>query len=194
VWLTPTPAGREVTVPWTHPTGQWMVTTHWALIRGRAVIVGLDIRSFREMGVSDDPAEDRVPVGDDLTEVTQRVLRELPISKIRDAARADMLRDAEVLSRVLPDDTVYVERSEVLTAKGEPRKRRPKASEALLRHVAALYAEAAARGDKHPSKYVERELRKAGEPRLSTNGGRVLVRQWIRRARERGFLTIPPAR
>jgi len=58
--------------------------------------------------------------------------------------------------------------------------------------VAALYMQAVRSGDKAPAKYVEDQLRAKGEQRLSVkpSSARVLVRQWIRRARERGYL--PP--
>jgi hypothetical protein len=82
------------------------------------------------------------------------------------------------------------ERRSMLTAKGEPRKRRPPADDDHLRRVADLYTAAYGSGSKSPAKDVEEELRRLGEPRLSTKGSRVQVRQWIRRARERGYITI----
>jgi hypothetical protein len=137
-------------------------------------------------------------------------LRGIPISQIREETRAEL---ADVIGRLAtrltdlgygdlnPDDPAAAgldqwldKQLTTLTTKGEPRKRRPAATEALLRHVAALYEHAVSHGDKTPVKYVEEHLRAAGEPRLSAVGGRVQVRQWVRRARERGYLTVPPTR
>jgi hypothetical protein len=189
----------EVAIRWPGPDGPWLITTHWATMDGRLAIVGLDVRSYHE----------GQPVGDRLAEVTQPVLRGISITKIREHAREILIRShpSPLLFRPIPPDGVgpdilkdpdaaeaiagwLDERLSLLTAKGEPRKRRPPAGEELLRHVAALYAYADGSGDKAPAKYVADQLREAGEPRLSTQGGRVLVRQWIRRARERGYL--PP--
>jgi len=185
--------------------GPWVVTAHWAKVNERAVIVGLDIRSFDHLDA---------PIGDDLAEVTQRVLRGIPISQIRETTRdqviaAHMMPSLAIHSAPLvdgakapadsmhPEDVAAIDQQateayRALTAKGQPRKRRPPATEALLRTVAELYTHAVTSGDKMPAKYVEAQLRAAGEPRLSTKGGRVQVRQWVRRARERGYLTIPP--
>jgi hypothetical protein len=177
------------------------------------VIVGLDIRSFIDAAIDlGDGIVMRLPVGDHPDEVTQRILRGIPISTIRDRARQEMIDAASLASLAVksvplepeapepdPEEVAAVdewaaERISMLTAKGEPRKRRPPATEDLLRHVAALYTEAVGQGDTMPAKYVEDHLRAAGEERLSTAGARVQVRQWIRRARERRYLTIPPRR
>jgi hypothetical protein len=178
--------------------GPWWITAHWAQVDGRPAIVGLDIRSYFETSIDDGDVV-RTPVGDKLAEVTQRVLRGISISAVRDATRQQLL-DSVSFTATLPAEDVAeladrgywaAERLTALTAKGEPRKRRPAANDELLRHVAALYAYAVGSGDKAPAKYVEDQLRADGEPRLSTAGGRVLVRQWIRRARERGYLDHP---
>ena len=77
-----------------------------------------------------------------------------------------------------------------LTKGGSPRKRRPAASGDLLAQVAAYYNEAVALGSKTPVKYAEDRLRAAGAP-VSSRGGRVQVRKWVQRARQKGL--IPPA-
>lgn len=189
---------------------------HWANVDGRAVIVGLDVRSFTD--VFSDVYPGPVPVGEELAEVSQRVIRGIPISRIRDLTREQLIdaawesmlaiRSAPLkpdgsapdesdfpVNLMSPDETVAhdqhaTEQISMLTAKGEPRKRLPPATEELLRRVAGLYTRAVASGDKAPAKYVEEKLREAGEPRLSSKGSRVQVRQWIRRARERGYLTV----
>jgi hypothetical protein len=191
-------------VRWPDDEGPWLIAAHWAKVEGRPVIVGLDIRSYADEHCV------RYPVGDDLAEVTQRVLRGIPISAIRDATREQLIRNSEYLALGLfsvplnsdeeppiarhPELMEHAKRAaealSMLTAKGEPRKRRQAASDELLRRVAALYAYAVGSGDKAPARYVEQQLRAAGEPRLSFDGdsARVLVRQWIRRARDRGYL------
>jgi hypothetical protein len=189
----------EASVRWPDETGPWLIATHWAQVEGRAMIVGLDVRSFYDKELKDGSLV-RVPVGGQWAEVTQRVLRGIHISQIRDLTRAHLRRDAESAlfspaPQFVADHAQWAyERLARLTAKGEPRKRRPPAGDDLLRRVAALYEHAVENGDTKPAKYVEDQLRDAGEQRLSTKGGRVLVRQWIRRARERGYLTIPSPR
>jgi hypothetical protein len=193
---------------WPGDEGPWLLTAHWAKLDGGPAIVGLDIRSYTEADSA------RYPVSDDLAEVTQRVLRGITISTIRDTTREALIRDSEHLALGVfsvplnaegePDGEPPIarhpelmehagramERLQMLTVKGEPRKRRPAATEMLLRRVAALYAYAVGVGDKAPARYVEQQLRADGEHRLSHDGesARVLVRQWIRRARERGYL------
>jgi hypothetical protein len=186
-------------VRWPDEAGPWLVTAHWAKVDGRAVIVGLDVRSYVDHPTGADGSVMREPVSDQLAEVTQRVVRGLLISKIRDLTRADLIgRSESVLFSSDPEIVAdhgdwAADRLDMLTAKGEPRKRRRPATEDLLRHVAALYTEAVGQGDTMPAKYVENRLRAAGEllPPLSS---RVLVRQWIRRARQRKYLTIRPPR
>lgn len=195
-------------VRWPDEQGPWLITAHWAKVDDRPMIVGLDVRSFTD--------RDQAPVSDHLLEVTQRVLRGLPISRIRDLTRAQLIETAMLpslgirsipidgdesdmdLNWMDPEDVAAMDEraaaAHTLTAKGEPRKRRPAAGEDLLRRVAVLYAEAVGQGDTMPAKYVEEKLSEAGEPRLGTKGGRVLVRQWIRRARERGYLTVQSPR
>lgn len=141
---------------------RWNVTAHWANIDGRAVIVGIDIR------------------GTQPTEVTQRVLRAIAISQIRDSTHpTPKPRDRQL---AVPAITI-------LTKAGHPRRRMTPASEGLLQEVAALYALAVRSGSKTPARFVEERLKTAGMP-LSTTGSRAQVRKWIHRARERGLL--PP--
>jgi hypothetical protein len=193
--LTRGSAAISSSLRWPDDAGPWEITAHWGQVNGRPVIVGLDVHSYAGQIMRVDGSMEWRPVGDQLAEVTQGVLRGISITKIRDDTREALIRNSEALLAVLPPEMELhaewaADRLSTLTAKGERRKRRPAAGEDTLRLVAALYTEAIGRGDKAPAKYVEDQLRERGEPRLSTKGGRVLVRQWIRRARERGYL--PP--
>jgi hypothetical protein len=182
-------------VIWRDPTGgDWEITPHWAEVDGRAAIVGLDVRSFREFGSDGD----RRPVGDKLAEVTQRVLRGLPFASAREETRTRLLHESAALADYFTVDhddglgsVIQAERTKTLTTRGEPRKRVPAASVDLLSEVARIYLAATASGDKTPAKFVEDRLREAGVP-ISERGGRAQVRKWIQRARERGL--IPPTR
>lgn len=192
--------GIAGSVRWPDEDGPWSITAHWAKIDGRLVIVGLDLRSFHDEDLGAGTTA-RLPISDQLAEVTQRVLRGIPISSIRDRIRQQLVHKSEATMFAAARDEDLAEHGEwaadrltELTAKGEPRQRRQPAGEDLLRQVAKLYEQALAQGDKMPAKFVEESLRAAGEPRLSTKGGRVLVRQWIRRARERGYLAAPTPR
>lgn len=208
----PNPWLGEVKLSWTAASGSpWLVTTHWAQVDGQAAIVGLDVRSFADIDA--DGTSIREPVGDDLAEVTQAVLRGLRISQIREDARHQILRNVEhfeLLSsldaasvpigadpdewkadheQVWAADAAWaVDRRTALTAKGERRQRRPPATEALLRRVAALDEEAKRLGDKASAKYVYERLVAAGEVQSHhESSGRAQVRKWIQRARE-----LPP--
>jgi len=190
-----------VSVRWPDDQGQWLVTAHWAKVAGRAIVVGLDVRSFRDIDLGGGTSL-REPISDDLAEVTQEVIRSVGISKIREWTRRRLIENALWVSsiQVEDDDPSREQLSEArdwaagrfvaLTAKGEPRKRHPSPSDDLLRKVAELYQRAEAQGDKAPNKYIERVLREAGEPLLSIASASDLVRKWTHRARQRGYL--PP--
>jgi len=146
-----------------YPIGRnrWNVTAHWTQIDGRAVIVGIDIR------------------GTESAEITQRVLRAIAISRVRDLTCPK--------PRGLP--LAIHAATSALTAAGHPRKRLPPVSDGLLRQVADLYAIAVRSGSKMPAKFVEEQLRAAGAA-VSATGGRAQVRKWIQRARERELLLL----
>jgi hypothetical protein len=185
----------------------WHVTPHWAEVDGKAMMVGLDIRSFTAPWVkdSDDPLDDghegpREPADPSLglAELTQAVLRGVSISTVRSRSAAYL---ADVLGALCaqldaafgPRTALGVHAGEVasqLTQGGSPRKRRPPASGDLLAQVAAYYNEAVTLGSKTPVKYAEDRLRATGAP-VSARGGRVQVRKWVQRARQKGL--IPPA-
>jgi len=185
----------------------WHITPHWALVDGKAMMVGLDIRSFTEPWVKDpdDPLDGghegpREPADPSLglAELTQAVLRGVSISAVRSSSAAhlaDVLGtfSAQLAAAFGSGTALGVRTGEVasqLTQGGSPRKRRPTASGDLLAQVAAYYNEAVALGSKTPVKYAEDRLRAAGAP-VSSRGGRVQVRKWVQRARQKGL--IPPA-
>ena len=204
-WLTPYPFdGKQPT--FFEEGSPWHVTPHWAVVDGRATLVGLDIRSFTEPWVEDAAHPDdvgdrpREPVDPSLglAEVTQKVLRGVSIETVRNKSAAYLASALGELSASL--DAAYkkptalslhaAEVASQLTKGGRPRKRRPAASDDLLSQVAVYYNKAVMAGNKTPVKYAEDNLRAAGAP-VSPQGGRVQVRKWVQRARQRGL--IPPA-
>ena len=203
-WLTPSPfTGKQPTF-W-EPGSPWHITPHWALVDGKAIMVGLDIRSFTEPWVEDPTDPDgghegpREPADPSLglAELTQKVLRGVSISVVRNESAA-YLADAlgtvstQVDAAFGPGKPLAVRTAEVasqLTQGGSPRKRRPAAGDDLLSRVAAFYNEAVAVGSRTPVRYAEDRLRAVGAP-VSDRGGRVQVRKWVQRARQKGL--IPP--
>ncbi len=204
-WLTPNPIDGKQPVFYEEGS-PWHVTPHWAMVDGRATLVGLDIRSFVEPWIQDPGHPDggyegpRQAVDPDrgLAEVTQKVLRGVSIAAVRRDSAAHLAKAMSALAASL--DAAYpsttplsrhaAEIASQLTQSGTPRKRRPPASDDLLSRVAAYYSEAVAVGSKTPVKYAEERLRAAGYP-VSARGGRVQVRKWVQRARQKGL--IPPA-
>lgn len=204
-WLTPNPM-TGIQPVFYEEGSPWHVTPHWASVDGRATLVGLDIRSFVEPWIQDPVHPDggyegpRQAVDPDqgLAEVTQKVLRGISIAAVRRESAAHLATGMSDFAASL--DTAYpsttplsrhaAEVASQLTQSGTPRKRRPPVSDDLLSRVAAYYSEAVAVGSKTPVKYAEERLRAAGDP-VSARGGRVQVRKWVQRARQKGL--IPPA-
>ena len=177
----------------------WELTATWALIDGRATMVGLDVRSFADLANGD-----REPIGDHPGEVTQRVLRGIPLSIIREQTRsqaaAAAVHNAEIMAgatlrmpgaeaELNAEAASFMDLANAYTAKGEPRKRTPAATEELLVEVARLYQKAMADYGTTPAKHVEEGLRAGGWP-VSARKGRDQVRKWIQRARAARL--IPP--
>jgi hypothetical protein len=205
-WLTPNPFDGRQPV-FTEPGSPWHITPHWVMVDGRTMMVGLDIRSFQEPRVEDpdDPIDGghqgpREPTDPSLgfAELTQAVLRGVSISAVRSESAAHLADihgtfSAQLAAAYGPATALGIRTGEValaLTKGGSPRKRRPAASGDLLAQVAMYYNEAVALGSKTPVKYAEDRLRTAGAP-VSSRGGRVQVRKWVQRARQKGL--IPPA-
>lgn len=211
------PVGRHISIDsaameWIDPTGgRWEITAHWSSTAGGPPkLVGLDIRSFRaRVELSGGIALTRhYALGDDEpAELTQRAVRSVPISTVRETTRADILSEAQQYSTPdgvrqsslpqLDDGGAFIarhfaEKAAAYTAKGEPRKRLPAAGAADLEVVARLYLAAVQSGDKTPARTLEAELRAAGWPINPPPHGRDQVRKYIQRARERDL--IPPVK
>ncbi|GGK41778.1 hypothetical protein GCM10010124_38230 [Pilimelia terevasa] len=194
-WMTPFPMDGVQPVFVADDDSPWHVIPHWAMVDGKALLVGLDIRSFVEDMPDDarDAWPSRRPVAGHLQELTQKVLRGIPLSAVRDESRKHLADKLGALAGGLPDSPLQRragQHATAMTASGKPRRRRPSASDDLLVRVAQLYAKAEAVGQgRAPARFVEQELRREGFD-VSTRGGRDQVRKWIQRARERKLL--PP--
>jgi hypothetical protein len=193
-WLTPFPTDGMQPIFVASDDSPWHVIPHWAMVGGKAMLVGIDIRCFVEVYDRHDDVQDRQPVGRELVELTQQVLRGISLSAVREESRAHLTSKLVELAKACPPGRFADYSSNVATAmttKGRPRKRRAPVRDELLTHVAQLYNVALASGSATPARYVEERLRKEGVD-VSTRGGRDQVRKWIQRARQSGML--PPAR
>ncbi len=194
-WLTPFPYdGVQPVYVASDDDSPWHVIPHWALVDSRAMLVGIDIRCFVEEDDEDGNPQPRRPVGAELIDLTQQVLRGISLSAVREESRAHVAGRFAGLAEACAPSRLADHVGEVataLTAKGNPRKRRAAANDALLTRVAELYRAALASGSATPVRYVEEQVRREGAD-ISTRGGRDQVRKWVQRARQRGLL--PPAR
>jgi hypothetical protein len=173
----------------------WQVTPHWALVDGRAMLVGLDIRCFSEEYDRHGEPLPRRPTKGCFVELTQQVLRGISLSDVRAYSRAHLAGRFAQLSETCSPSPLGDHAGAIaaaLTAKGRPRKRRAPAQDELLIRVAQLYNAALSTGSAAPARHVEEQLRREGVE-ISTRGGRDQVRKWVQRARQRGFLP-PPVR
>lgn len=186
-WLTPLPEGEDVTLLWPdQQDGPLVLTCHWAFVDGRALMVGLDVRTFtgtdgqRQAG----PGGIREIRIDDLTSLSIREIRELSRAKLTGMAMTRLAGATREAERAPYGHVVTA-----LTTRGTPRKRRPPADDALLRTVAQTYNQAMALGGtpaRRPAVYVTEELLQKG---WEYDGP--AVRKLIQRARQQGLL--PPA-
>ncbi|MFJ1537726.1 hypothetical protein ACIODS_04210 [Micromonospora chalcea] len=183
-WLTPLPEGEDVTLLWPdQQDGPLVLTCHWAFIDGRAVMVGLDVRTFTETDGQRQPGpggvrEVRI---DDLTGLSIREIRELSRAKLAGMAMTKAGATRRTAERAPYDQVVTA-----LTTRGTPRRRRPPAGDVLLRIVADRYREALALGGtpaRRPAVYVTEQLREKG---WEYDGP--AVRKLIQRARQQGLL------
>lgn len=197
-WLTPFPLDAIQPVHVTDDDSPWHVIPHWALVDGRAMLVGLDIRCFIEEYDQDGEALPRRPVQESLVDLTQQVLRSVSLSAVRAESQTHLAdKFTRLANACSPDSALGDYTSNIaaaLTATGRPRKRRAPAQEDLLTRVAQLYTAALSSGNSAaPVRYVEERLREDGIG-ISTRGGRDQVRKWVQRARQRGLLPPPPSR
>lgn len=186
-WLTPAPDGTTVELPWPDENGPFTLTCHLALVDGRTLLVGLDVRSFHLAG--DQPVAG--PAG--LVEVNHPALRSLRAGEIAEAARAKLAAElaAQASSRKgsAADRAAAAARLDILTA---PRASRPsgfRPASTQLEKVAEIYRQVIAAGGDHarrPSIYVHQALTEQGSD-ITLN----TVRGQIHRARVKGL--IPPA-
>src|SRR4051812_22800256 len=120
-WLTPAPDGTTVELPWPDENGPFLLTCHLAVVDGRALLVGLDVRSFRRVGHSG-----AAPGPQGFVEVNHPALRSLRAGEIAEAARAKLaaVLAARAGSRrgSAADRAAAASRLELLTA---PRSARP---------------------------------------------------------------------
>lgn len=198
-WLTPDQVSGEVRLPWPDEGGPFELTVHVARVDGRAIVVGLDIRSFRYVP----PSGDRLPVNREtgLVEVNHPALRSLRPGEIAEAARreiavrAAMFLHGNSIEYGTPEQDAQARRDyeRRLAAVSEPGAARPPVRTGdteRLQMVASLYREAlAAGGDaaRRPARYVEEQLRATGQEVTSTQ-----VRGQIYRARKAGLLGDGP--
>jgi len=183
-WLTPTPDGTLVVLPWPDEDGPLLLTCHLAQVNGRTMLVGLDVRSF-----TDSPDGPR-PGPSGLVEINHPMLRSLRAGEITEAARARLAADlaGQARSRKLGADgrEQARRRFDQLTTpqRSRPTGSRPASSQ--LEKVADLYnGFVAAGGDqaRRPSIYVHQALVDEGmDVTLNT------VRGQLHRAKVKGLL------
>ncbi len=186
-WLTPAPDGTTVELPWPDADGPFLLTCHLASVDGRTLLVGLDVRSFRQAGHS---GAEPGPHG--LVEVNHPALRSLRAGEIAEAARAKLAAELSVQSRSrkasAADRELAAGRFRTLTLPSAPNPSGQRPASAQLEKVADLYLRAVAAGGdsaRRPSIYVHQALASEGSS-ITLNA----VRGQIHRARVKGL--IPP--
>jgi hypothetical protein len=184
-WLTPAPDGTSVELSWPDEHGPFLLTCHLALVDGRTLLVGLDVRSFRAIG-----SGDVVPGPAGLVEVNHPALRSLRAGEIAEAARARLA--AELASQSgsrrgsATQREVAGQRLEALTTPHRPRPTGFRPASSQLQKVADLYLQAVAAGGdsaRRPSIYVHHALAEEGSD-ITLN----TVRGQIHRARAKGLI------
>jgi hypothetical protein len=186
-WLTPAPDGTTVEIGWPDENGPFLLTCHLALVDGRTLLVGLDVRSFRVTG------DQLVPGPAGLVEVNHPALRSLRAGEIAETARARLAAELAAQSRsrrgTARDREAAARRSEALTTPHRARSTGFRPASSQLQKVADLYLDAVAAGGdsaRRPSIYVHHALADQGSD-ITLN----TVRGQIHRARVKGL--IPPA-
>jgi hypothetical protein len=184
-WLTPAPDGTSVELPWPDEHGPFLLTCHLALVDGRTLLVGLDVRSFRATR-----SGDVVPGPAGLVEVNHPALRSLRAGEIAEAARArlaaELASQAGSRRRSATQRDVAGQRLEALTTPHRPRPTGFRPASSQLQKVADLYLQAVAAGGdsaRRPSIYVHHALAEEGSD-ITLN----TVRGQIHRARAKGLI------
>lgn len=187
-------------VRWPDPLrGPWAVTAHWAAVDGRAVCVGLDLRSFT---LKADPAPVRlvakpVHAREGWQEVTTPAVRAVPIARMVELARqqAEVMRaDAPALLAALglsPDGPALQAAEDQVDAFAPPERRRGPAPLLTDDQLRTIVAPAYRRGGRKPIPEVQRALLQSGVLRPPVTHEQ--ARKAVARARKLPGL-IPPYR
>lgn len=156
-----------------HGPWPWAILTHWAVVAGRFDCVGVELRSFRHPGETDNRLR-HLPLQHDTTEtVSTTLVRGIPWAQV-----IDDTRDAE-LSGFQFD--VPEQRDEEWSAERQAWQAPGRDTDARYREVARVYSAAFAAG-KAPTQAVARRFQLS--PAAAAN--------LVKRARQRGFL--PPTK
>ena len=183
-WLTPAPDGSTVELAWPDADGPFLLTCHLAAVDGRTILVGLDVRSFRETS----SGIEQGPQG--ILEVNHPALRSLRAGEIAEAARAKLA--AELAAQARSRKLTPTQRAEAqrrfgeLTSPSRPRPTGHRPASPQLEKVAQLYAQALASGGesaRKPSLFVHHALAAEGSD-ITLNA----VRGQIHRARQKGLI------
>jgi len=188
-------------VRWPHELrGPWAVTAHWAAVDGRAVCVGLDLRSFT---LKADPAPEHLvakPVNarEGWQEVTTPAVRAVPIARMVELARqqAEVMRaDAPALLAALglsPDGPALQVAEDQVDAFAPPQPRRGPPRMLTDDQLRTIVAPAYRRGGRKPIPEVQKALLQSGALRPPVTHEQ--ARKAVARARKLPGLDFPPYR
>lgn len=155
----------------------YAVTVHWAVVDGRAVPVGLDLRSFTQAKGKTEP------LGGRFREVTSPVLRGLRLAEAVEQSRRDMDLLGQMLKHYAPTPVGRVAGRRTVRAVSEPERRRgpqPRLSIADLREVVVPAYRA---GGSRPIEAVRLAL----EAHLDERVTKEQARNAVKRARAEGL-------
>jgi hypothetical protein len=116
------------------------VTTHWASVNGKAVCVGIDVRSFTSKRGD---GSDAKPVDGTWSEVTSPVVRALPVATAVEQGRRDMLGLSWYLEWSEDITAAQRQAAEAVTAAAAAKPQRgkpgpkPRVTDDILREVVA---------------------------------------------------------
>lgn len=165
----------------------WRVTLRLALVRGRAELVGLEVRGYREEGLDDDlPTLDQDP-----PVVTAELIRSIPVGRLVDDARAGRSRGLRIdaaleqaaetgmLRRLEPGEPLpeHLQRLAEAYQAGPRRGRPPEYGPEHFAEVARVYA-AAWRLGRAPTRAVAERW----------TVSKATAAKWVARARRLGLL------
>lgn len=156
--------------------GPWLITNHFGIVNGRRECVGLDVRSFKEAGESDDKRKVPLRPGASYQVLTASLMRSLPVATLVRNNRQGL---ADIAAHVAADPATSAEIREMLTERaGELRSSTRRLHDAdHFGRVAAIYSRAWEAGDP-PTRAVAKEM----------NATRSAAAKWVARARQLGLL------